>query len=339
MNMKYGWVVITLFLVHISLIAAQDAKNVSSVLIKYVTAEELGIESLTLDKLVVSKLGDPVKVYSFSTADDIQKAVDGLKEDALKQRLSLVKEDLNKKQWVSLPIQQVEIYQMGTIYANIDKKAFRSRVRMTVTAPDNYKTVKIVQLYPDGEDISAVDLMFDPEDKPVVFKNRDPMLEWNIPLVSPGQVIKLEYYVKDILTNAKLSVLAFGELYSSAEPLPEVNESAIVTPPEVNESQNETNVNSSEAHSENTETKFSTAFLLTILSIVALVAIVMAIFHFELKEKAVAEKRKFSENLDRYVKTSLQMGADPKTLRQALAAAGWDPQQVDKLIEHHAKKH
>ncbi|MEK6962834.1 MAG: hypothetical protein AABX70_00300 [Nanoarchaeota archaeon] len=338
--MKYGWIVIALFLFHVAVVAAEDAENISSIFVKYVTAEELGIDGLSPEKLVVSKLGDTVKVYSFSIGSDVQKALEGIKEEALKQRLSLVKEDVDKKKWVSLPIsQQVDIYQISTIYANIDKKAFRSRVRLTVTSPDNYKAVKIVQVYPDGEDISAADFIFNPDDKPVVFKTRDPMLEWNIPLVSPGQVIKLEYYVKDILTNANLLILAFGELYSSAEPLPEVNESAVTPSPE-NDSVPVTNVSSNvTALPVNTETKFSTAFLLTVLSILALVSVVIAIFHFELKEKAVAEKRKFSENLDNYVKTSLQMGADPKTLRQALSAAGWDPQMVDRLIEHHTKKH
>lgn len=338
--MRYGWVVIALFLVQIGVAAAQDAENLSSLFVNYVTADELGIKDLSPEKLVVSKLGDTVKVYSFSIGSDVQKAIEGVKEEALKQRLSLVKDSLDKKQQVSLPIsQQVEIYQIGTIYANIDKKAFRSRIRLTVTSPDNYKSIKIVQVYPDGEDISAQDLIFNPEDKPVVFRTRDPLLEWDIPLVSPGQVVKLEYYVKDILTNANLLILAFGEPYSSAEPLPEVNDSVVVVS-SGNESVGLTNGTSNEtALPVNTETKFSTAFLLTILSIVALVAIVVAIFHFELKEKAVAEKRKFSENLDRYVKTSLQMGADPKTLRQALATAGWDIQVVDKLIEHHMKKH
>ncbi|HLD05868.1 MAG TPA: hypothetical protein VJG90_09190, partial [Candidatus Nanoarchaeia archaeon] len=164
------------------------------------------------------------------------------------------------------------------------------------------------------------------------------VLEWNIPLVSPGQVIKLEYMVKDILTNANLLTLAFGEPYSSAEPLPEVNESLPVADPSVNDSQSESK-NESEVQPKTQETTFSMAFLLTALSIIALIAIVVAIFHYELKEKAVSEKRKFSENLDRYISTSLQMGADPKTLRQALTTAGWDQQKVDKLIEHHLKKH
>jgi len=337
--MRFSWLVLGLLWVQIGVVVAQDADNLTNVFVNFVTADELGLDGLASEKLVVSKLGDPVKAYSFSTQEDIQKGLESLKEEALKQRLSLVKEGLSKNQWVSLPISQlVEIYEVGTIYANINKKAYRSRVRLTVTSPDNYKSIKLVQVYPEGEDISAADFMFSPDDQPVVFKTRDPVLEWNIPLVSPGQVIKLEYMVKDILTNANLLTLAFGEPYSSAEPLPEVNESLPVADPSVNDSQSESK-NESEVQPKTQETTFSMAFLLTALSIIALIAIVVAIFHYELKEKAVSEKRKFSENLDRYISTSLQMGADPKTLRQALTTAGWDQQKVDKLIEHHLKKH
>ncbi|HLD05023.1 MAG TPA: hypothetical protein VJG90_04875, partial [Candidatus Nanoarchaeia archaeon] len=175
--MRFSWLVLGLLWVQIGVVVAQDADNLTNVFVNFVTADELGLDGLASEKLVVSKLGDPVKAYSFSTQEDIQKGLESLKEEALKQRLSLVKEGLSKNQWVSLPISQlVEIYEVGTIYANINKKAYRSRVRLTVTSPDNYKSIKLVQVYPEGEDISAADFMFSPDDQPVVFKTRDPVL-------------------------------------------------------------------------------------------------------------------------------------------------------------------
>ena len=301
---------------------------------------ELGFETLETSKMVAVE----TKEYVTTTKPDsgslsLWPLVDGSTSEMYVDEII---NDLDSGHLETLSVEhKAEVFMIETVYSNVDAKAYRTRVTITITASKDITGIKVLELVPKGVASSASSLVFASPGAPTIIE-ADPLFEWRVNSMSAGESKTFTYYVKGAVSDEVFYTVAVHGEYISAE-IEEPTGDVIAEP-------------ESEGEPEPVRKPLTFPTLWTIIFVLVVGGLVGGYFAYKsLKQKQVTHKQRAVlmqkpepehivirpglvipyqkvRDVEKFIETQVRSGRNDTEIKHELLGAGWDEHALDIIM-------
>ncbi|MBS3112992.1 hypothetical protein J4418_02845 [Candidatus Woesearchaeota archaeon] len=200
--------------------------SVIAQILSWITPSELGLESLSADDVIITELNEITEKSEIGVGD-LGPLLNEVTSNAVKTALDDLQALLDAKEGQKLEVNKIlKVYKIQSKINN--EIVLRTLLSVTVTALSDMTDVKVIEVIPKNVAKHVSELIFLGE-QPKVLQD-DPVVQWEIPVISQGLSKTFEYVVKKELVNFEGKTITVG--VSSA--LEEVTGGAVepeVSPP------------------------------------------------------------------------------------------------------------
>jgi len=311
-------------------------------LLSTVSPSDLGFSTLGADKMKAEKINN------FLTTSKLDYSGLGLwpgfvGSSAAKDEINYIINELKAGSMDTLSAEhQAEVFKIKSSYSNIANYTNRTRITIKIVPSQDVTNVRILEFIPKSIASSDSMLVFTSLSGNPKVLEKDPLIEWNIPIIRRGEVKTIIFYIKGAVSNDGFKTIVAYEKQQPSEPT-----GGVVTEPQPGEEQLPTE---EEAPVEKPG-KFSIIWPIIIIIIMGILVGGYVVYKKQAEEKKqqLLLKQKIApkdlviradivipyekvRGVEKFIETQIRQGKSDSEIRQELLSAGWHDHAVDVIM-------